>query len=161
MRLISALSAMALSLTACSPVAADGTQPAKVTVPARHPVSQLPVVPLTVSRGKQVHRFRVEIARTSAEQAKGLMFRTQLGADEGMIFPMLPPRQASFWMRNTVIPLDIIYVGADGRISNMWENTVPYSEEPLPSVGAVKGVLELRGGRARQLGILPGDKVEW
>ena len=89
------------------------------------------------------------------------MFRTAMGADEGMIFPMSPPRQAAFWMRNTVIPLDIIFIGSDRRILNIAANAVPYSEEPLPSVGAAAGVLELNGGRAAQLGISAGDRVEW
>ena len=89
------------------------------------------------------------------------MFRTAMGADEGMIFPMDPPRGASFWMRNTVLPLDIVFIGTDGRISNIAANAVPYDQTPLSSVGLVKGVLELNGGRAAELGIVPGDKVEW
>ena len=89
------------------------------------------------------------------------MFRTALGRDEGMIFPMNPPRAASFWMRNTVIPLDLIFVGPDGRITNIAANAVPYAEAPLASTGLVKGVLELNGGRAAQLGIVAGDRVEW
>ena len=67
----------------------------------------------------------------------GLMFRTAMGADEGMIFPMDPPRAAAFWMRNTVIPLDIIFIGADRRILNIAANAVPYDERPLPSAGPV------------------------
>ncbi len=165
MRLMSTLIVTALALTACSSNAEDRARSpiaaAKTAAPARHSLSGLEVVPLAVSRADRTHSFRVEVARTSAEQAKGLMFRMALGADEGMIFPMNPPRHASFWMRNTVIPLDIIYIGTDGRIANIWENTVPYSEEPLPSTGLVKGVLELRGGRVKQLGIRPGDKVVW
>ena len=165
MRLMSTLIVAALALTACSSKAEDRARtpaaPGAAASPARHPLSGLEIVPLTVSRTGRTHRFRVEVARTAAEQARGLMFRTALSDDEGMIFPMNPPRHASFWMRNTVIPLDIIYIGADGRITNMWENTVPYSEEPLPSTGIVKGVLELRGGRAKQLGLMPGDKVVW
>ena len=105
--------------------------------------------------------FRVELARSPQEQSKGLMFRTELGPDEGMIFPFDPPRGASFWMRNTVIPLDLIFVGVDGRISNIAANAIPYDESPLNSIGLAKAVLELRGGRAAELGIVPGDKVEW
>jgi uncharacterized membrane protein (UPF0127 family) len=162
MRLISVLSAAAFALAACSSNAADHAQAAPTSAaPATHPISGLTIIPLTVSHQKRTHAFRVEVARTSAEQAKGLMFRNQLGADEGMIFPMSPPRQAAFWMRNTVIPLDIIFVGTDGRILNIAENAVPYSEEPLPSDGLVKGVLELRGGRTKELGIVAGDKVQW
>jgi uncharacterized membrane protein (UPF0127 family) len=101
------------------------------------------------------------VAATSQQQARGLMFRTRLGDDEGMIFPMNPPRGASFWMRNTVIPLDLIFIGTDGRISNIAANAIPYDESPLLSAGLVKGVLELRGGRAAELGIVAGDRVEW
>ncbi len=151
---------LALMLAACSPQAADGRVPATATA-TTHPTSGLPVVPLTVVHGNKRLAFRVEIARTGPEQERGLMFRTAMGADEGMIFPMSPARRAAFWMKNTVIPLDIIFVGTDGRILNIAGNALPYSEEALPSDGAVKGVLELNGGRAAQLGIVPGDKVEW
>ena len=84
-----------------------------------------------------------------------------MGADEGMIFPMSPPRMASFWMRNTVIPLDIVFVGSDGRILNIAAQAIPYNETPLNSIGPVKAVLELNGGRAAALGIGPGDLVKW
>lgn len=161
MRLKALIAASCLALVACSPRAADGAPSRAGEAPAVHPVSGLPVIPLTVRHQGKAHAFRVEVARTSAEQARGLMFRTEMGADEGMIFPMNPPRMAAFWMRNTVIPLDIIFVGADGRILNIAENATPYSEAPLPSIGPAKGVLELNGGRAAQLGIAPGDRVEW
>ena len=126
-----------------------------------HPISGLQIIPLTViSRGKQ-HKFRVEVARSQSEQARGLMFRTAMGADEGMIFPVNPPRGNAFWMKNTVIPLDIIFIGSDRRILNIAANAVPYDERQLPSAGPVSGVLELNGGRAAQLGIAPGDTVKW
>ena len=89
------------------------------------------------------------------------MFRTKLGPNEGMVFPIDPPRGASFWMKNTVIPLDIIFIAPDGRISNISANAVPYDLSPRVSIGPVKGILELVGGRAAELGIAPGDKVEW
>lgn len=153
--------AFALALAACSPHADGAATAVARETPARHPESGLPVIPLAVHRGSSKLPFKVEVAGTSAEQAKGLMFRTALGPDEGMIFPMNPPRPAAFWMRNTVIPLDIIFIGVDGRILNIAANAEPYSERPLPSAGDVKGVLELRGGRAAELGIAPGDKVSW
>ena len=112
------------------------------------------------SRGKP-HRFTVEVARTPEEQQLGLMNRASLAPDRGMIFPMEPPRDASFWMKNTRIPLDMIFVRADGRIANIAANTVPLSLEPVPSDGPVKAVLEIAGGRAAELGIQPGDTVKW
>ena len=162
MRLTGWLAATLFCLTsACSPHSGAAGPAASSTAPAVHPVSGLPVIALTVISAGKVHRFRVEVARSDAEQAKGLMFRAAMGSDEGMIFPMNPPRAAAFWMKNTVIPLDIIFVGRDRRILNIAANAAPYSEEPLPSAGAVSGVLELNGGRAAQLGIGPGDRVEW
>jgi uncharacterized protein len=161
MRLSPGVFAVALALAACSPRAAESAAPAAEASPSVHPESGLPVIPLTVTHAGKRHAFRVEVARTAAEQAKGLMFRTRMGADEGMIFPMTPPRPASFWMRNTVIPLDIIFIGKDRRILNIAANAVPYSETPLPSAGEAIGVLELNGGRAAALGIGPGDRVDW
>jgi uncharacterized membrane protein (UPF0127 family) len=153
--------ALILLAAGCSPHAAAGRSAAPAASFAVHPVSGLRVIPLSISGSGTVHRFRVELAQSGAEQEKGLMFRTTMGADEGMIFPMSPPRSAAFWMRNTVIPLDIIFVGADHRILNVAANAVPYDERPLPSSGAVSGVLELNGGRVAQLGIGPGDRVTW
>ncbi|NBW76508.1 MAG: DUF192 domain-containing protein [Sphingomonadaceae bacterium] len=149
---------LAATLAACSPGAGDAAPAAARAV---HPESGLEVVPLTVTSASGTHRFKVEVAKSAMEQAKGLMFRTKLGPDEGMIFPMRPPRGASFWMRNTVISLDLIFVAPDGRISNIAANAVPYDERPLLSLGPVKAVLEIPGGRAAELGIAPGDKVAW
>ncbi|MFC0204218.1 DUF192 domain-containing protein [Novosphingobium soli] len=154
--------AFLLAFAACSQGGADATaKPSAASQRAVHPESGLPVVPLTVQSAKGAHRFRVEVAATTEQQAKGLMFRTQMGADEGMIFPNDPPRRAAFWMRNTVIPLDIIFIGPDRRILNIAANAVPYDETPLPSAGLAAGVLELNGGRAAELGIKAGDKVSW
>lgn len=162
MRLTGWLAATLFCLaTACSPHSGAAGPAATSAAAAVHPVSGLPVAALTVTSAGKVHRFRVEVARSDAEQTRGLMFRAAMGADEGMIFPMSPPRAAAFWMKNTVIPLDIIFIGPDRRILNIAANAVPYSEAPLPSDGAVSAVLELGGGRAAQLGIGPGDRVEW
>lgn len=152
---------MGLMLAACSPHSADGAASTASASAAVHPVSGLQVIPLTVTHAGKAHVFRVEVAVTGPQQAYGLMFRTEMAPDEGMIFPMNPPRSASFWMRNTVIPLDIIFIGVDGRISNIAANAVPYAVDPIISDGQVKGVLELNGGRAAELGIVPGDKVTW
>ena len=118
-------------------------------------------MPLTITSGGKVHRFTVEIARTSQEQATGLMNRNTLAPDRGMIFPFDVERQASFWMKNTLIPLDMIFVRADGTIANIEANTVPMSLQPVYSDGPVAAVLELAGGRSAELGIKPGDTVKW
>ena len=129
--------------------------------PAVHAVSGLAVVPLTITHAGQVHRFRVELAKSADEQRQGLMFRTSLGPDEGMLFPFEPPRPASFWMRNTVIGLDLLFIAPDGRIANIAANAKPYDETKLDSVGPVEAVLELPAGRAAALGIVPGDAAAW
>lgn len=121
----------------------------------------LRLVPLTVTSNGKLHRFTVELAKTPAEQARGLMFRTELAPNRGMIFPFTEVRMASFWMKNTVIPLDIIFVRSDGTIESIAANTTPYSLDPVASGEPVSAVLELAGGRAAELGITPGDKVEW
>lgn len=149
-------------LLACSPQsAAEGTPAAVSAEMVLHPESGLEVIPLTVTNGKKVHKFQVEMAETPKDQAKGLMFRTKMGPDEGMIFPRDGYSQASFWMKNTPLSLDIIFIGSDGRISNIAANTVPYSLESVTSDGIASAVLELNAGRAADLGIVPGNKVEW
>lgn len=119
------------------------------------------VIPLSIKTATKIQKFRVEIARTDAEQARGLMFRESLPDDGGMIFPMKPPRNASFWMKNTVIPLDMIFIRADGSIARIAAETVPYSLEPVDSGEPVAAVLELAGGRAAALGIAEDDVVTW
>ena len=157
---------LAVVLAACSSRPDAGARaapsPAAAAELALHPQSGLSVIPLTVHHGSRVLRFRVEAARTAAQQDRGLMFRTKMGANEGMIFPSDPPRAGvAFWMKNTVIPLDIIFIGPDKRILNIAANATPYSLAPIPSAGETAGVLEINGGRAAELGIVPGDKVEW
>ncbi len=123
--------------------------------------SESSLVALTIeSQGKR-HAFKVEVARTAEEQSRGLMFRERLAPDRGMIFPLNPPRYASFWMKNTLIPLDMIFVRADGTIANIAENTVPHSLTPVASDEPVAAVLEIPGGRSAELGIRPDDKVVW
>jgi uncharacterized protein len=116
---------------------------------------------LCVTSKAKTHSFTVEVAGSSMEQAKGLMFRTELADNAGMIFPFAQPKPASFWMKNTVIPLDIIFVRPNGTIESIAENTVPYSTVPVESGEVVGAVLELRGGLTRELGIEAGDTVAW
>mgnify|MGYP000300360119 FL=1 len=124
--------------------------------------SGLSVVPLDIrTAGGKIYSFKVEVARSESEQARGLMFRDALAPDGGMIFPMNPPRPASFWMKNTVISLDLIFIRPDGTIARIAAEAVPYSLEPIDSGEPVSAVLEIAGGRAAELGISEGDKVRW
>ena len=118
-------------------------------------------VPLTITSNGKTHRFTVEVARTAPEQQQGLMNRASLAPDRGMIFPYDPPQPVAFWMKNTMIPLDMIFVAPGGKILRIEANTVPYSLEPVPSGGDVEAVLELAGGRAAELAINHGDQVDW
>ncbi len=105
------------------------------------------------------HTFNVEIADDPREQERGLMFRRSMADDEGMLFPYAADRRASFWMRNTYIPLDIIFIEADGTIESIAERTTPLSERSIRSKGPVRFVLEINGGLSDTLGISAGDKV--
>lgn len=123
--------------------------------------SGLDIAPLTIKSGDKSHIFSVEVARSPQQQARGLMFRTELAPDKGMIFPFDPPRPANFWMKNTQISLDIIFVRSDGSIESIAANTVPYSLDGVASGEPVAMVLELAAGRAAQLGLQAGDIVKW
>lgn len=115
--------------------------------------------PLTIVTDTGRHAFQVEIADDEAERQRGLMFRPPLADDRGMLFQFPDSQERSFWMRNTPSSLDIIYIGADGRIVSIARNTTPYSETSIPSNGPATGVLELRGGRAAEISADPGDQV--
>lgn len=136
-------------------------QAAQPVAAARSAESGLEVIALTIRSGDALHRFNVEVARTLDEQARGLMFREALAPDAGMVFPFVPPRPASFWMKNTLIPLDMIFVRADGSIARIADNTVPHSLEPVAVEEPVAAVLEIAGGRSAELGITEADRVSW
>lgn len=104
-------------------------------------------------------RFQVEVADDPVEQARGLMHRTELAEDAGMIFVFPKARPARFWMKNTPLPLDILFIGEDGRVVNIAERTTPFSERSIPSEGPVLAVLEINGGLSDELGIGPGTPV--
>jgi uncharacterized protein len=106
-------------------------------------------------------RFEVWIADTPARQEQGLMFVRDLPADEGMLFPQESPQVAHFWMKNTYIPLDMVFVGEDRRVAKVIANARPFSLDVLSSDVPVIAVLEIRGGEAAQLGIHVGDRVSW
>ena len=143
----------ALALTFALPIAGCGLDAGEA--------ESAPTIPVTIAAKDRTHRFNVEVARTDAEQDKGLMFRTSLPADGGMLFPFEKPRIGSFWMKNTLIPLDMIFIRADGSIDRIAENTIPESLEPVVSGGEVSAVLELAGGTAARLEIDETAKVTW
>jgi uncharacterized protein len=108
-----------------------------------------------------VHVFTVEIADTEAAREKGLMFRKKLPEGEGMLFDFHREQEVSFWMKNTYIPLDMIFIQGSGRILRIAENAKPLSTDLIPSEGPVLAVLEVIGGTAHRLGIAPGDRVAY
>ncbi len=114
---------------------------------------------LEIASKTGVHVFSVEVADNDAERAKGLMYRKDLAEGRGMLFDFHRDQEVSFWMQNTYIPLDMIFIRGDGRILRIEENTEPLSTRLIPSRGPVRAVLEVTGGSARKLGIAPGDRV--
>lgn len=115
---------------------------------------------LVVHSGAGDHRFSVEIAATPDERAMGLMFRESLAPDAGMLFDFGEEREVSFWMQNTLIPLDMIFIGSDGEIKSIHVNARPRDTTSIPSGFPVQFVLEIPGGRSVELGIAAGDLVE-
>jgi uncharacterized membrane protein (UPF0127 family) len=103
--------------------------------------------------------FQVEIADDQAERALGLMYRREMDDDEGMLFDFGSEQPASFWMRNTYISLDMLFIKADGTIESIAERATPLSDESIPSKGSVRYVLEINGGLSDELGIEPGDAI--
>ena len=121
--------------------------------------SGMRVEDVTIETNRGPAHFRVEVAETEEQQARGLMFRQSIADNRGMLFPFEQPHFAVFWMRNTATSLDIIFIGTNGRIINVAERATPYSEAPIEAEGLTGAVLEIRGGRAEELGIRPGDVV--
>lgn len=119
-----------------------------------------PLQPLTLQTARGPVRFMVEFADTDRKRAYGLMCRRSLAADRGMLFDFHQPMEGvAFWMRNTLIPLDIIYISPGGTVVSIARNVQPLNERPVPAGGTTRWVLELRAGRAGELGLLPGDRV--
>ncbi len=119
-----------------------------------------PLQPLVLKTQKGDFRFKVELADSETERNFGLMCRRSLAPDKGMLFDFGAPRpDAAFWMRNTLIPLDIIYVRPNGTVLSIARNARPHDETPLPAGGPVQWVLEVAAGRAGEMGVLPGDRM--
>lgn len=119
-----------------------------------------PLQPLTVQTARGRTAFKVEFADTGIKREYGLMCRRSLAADRGMLFDFRQPVDGvAFWMRNTLIPLDIIYIRPDGVVLSIAPDVRPLDETPVPAGGVIRGVLELRAGRAAEMGLRPGDRV--
>jgi len=121
--------------------------------------AELPTENLTVQSGENQHRFTVEVAATDRQRARGLMFREEMAADHGMLFIFEGEGDRYFWMKNTPLPLDIVFIGAEGTIVSIAADTTPYSEAVIPSAGPARFVLEVNAGLSAKLGIEAGDTV--
>ncbi|MGB3455176.1 MAG: DUF192 domain-containing protein [Litorimonas sp.] len=117
-------------------------------------------VPLTIVSETASHTFSVEEAKTLDQQARGMMWRDSMGEDEGMIFEFAEPKIATIWMKNTAIPLDILFVRSNGKILKIEHMAQPFKLRSASSEAVVAAVVELKGGRALELGIKPGDTVQ-
>jgi uncharacterized membrane protein (UPF0127 family) len=115
---------------------------------------------LVVVTASREIKFEVELALNDAERSRGLMYREKLGPYDGMLFDFHQDAPVSFWMKNTLIPLDMVFIAGDGTIKHVHANAVPLSTDAIPSQFPVRAVLEINGGSARLLGIKPGDKVK-
>jgi uncharacterized membrane protein (UPF0127 family) len=124
------------------------------------PQTGLKTLPLRIEAAGKTFLYTVEVAATPEQQAIGMMFRTDMPAKTGMLFLMNPPRFATFYMRNTFIPLDIIFIDANGRVLNI-TTAVPLTDTLVPSAGKAAAVLELAGGEAARIGLKAGDRVRW
>ena len=115
---------------------------------------------LVVVTASREIKFEVELALNDAERSRGLMYREKLGPYDGMLFDFYQDAPVSFWMKNTLIPLDMVFIAGDGTIKHIHANAKPLSTDAIPSEFPVRAVLEINGGSARLLGIKPGDKVK-
>jgi uncharacterized membrane protein (UPF0127 family) len=118
-------------------------------------------VPVLIHAGGSTYKFSAEIADTAEERAQGLMFRDKLAANEGMLFLYPVAKPVSFWMKNTPLPLDMLFIDATGQIINVAAMAKPFDTSPISSAAPAIAVFEILGGSAGQLGISAGDKVEW
>ena len=130
-----------------------------LAVAAPHPSWPASVETLEIATQSGVHSFSVEVVANDEERQQGLMFRKELPEGKGMLFDFATEQPVSFWMRNTYVPLDMIFIRANGRVFSIAENTEPLSERMIPSGGPVRGVLEVVAGTAKKFGIRPGDRV--
>lgn len=116
---------------------------------------------LTLKTGNGDHVIAIEVAETTEQKALGLMYRTSVPQNTGMLFPYERPQELTMWMRNTYASLDMVFIRADGVVHRIEYGTEPMSEKVISSQGTVLAVLELAAGEAKRLGLKPGDRVEY
>jgi hypothetical protein len=143
-----------LCICIAAPLFASGATEVAGKLPAGFPESKLEI---RTAKGK--HWFKIQIADTPARQEQGLMFVRNLPASQGMLFPQSQPRMIAMWMKNTLIPLDMLFIDARGRIVCLRERAVPQSEDLITCDQPAKAVLEIGGGEATRRGISVGDIV--
>ncbi|OYX35082.1 MAG: hypothetical protein B7Y99_04295 [Caulobacterales bacterium 32-69-10] len=150
---------LAAGLALAGPAHAQGLSLARGCVADGPPQAGLPTEQLAVNTQTGPKRFKVQIAADEATRAKGLMFVRRMADDEGMIFDFKTPQATAFWMHNTYIPLDLLFVQADGRILRIARNAPICSDVSIPSGGPVRTVVEINAGLSDRLGIREGDYV--
>jgi hypothetical protein len=123
------------------------------------PQAETPVEPLTITTASGPHVFSAEVMRTDEQRARGLMFRRYMPADRGMLFDFKEEQPVMMWMKNTYLPLDMVFIARNGTVINVAENTEPMSERTIPSAGPAYAVLEVNAGTAKRIGLKRGDKV--
>lgn len=129
-------------------------------LPTLLPAAEAPKLePLSITTDRGTVKFEVEIAATDESRETGLMYRSSLAPDRGMLFDFIQTQEVYFWMKNTYVPLDMIFIRADGTVASVAENTVPLSETVVPSKAPVRFVLEVVAGTAAKIGLKPGDHV--
>lgn len=154
-RILAILLALSAAMAGPVPGPALGQAWAQTAAQATLPMDRLAIV---TSRGR--YDFDVEIADDPAEQASGLMFRETMAPRHGMLFDFGETRMVNMWMRNTPLPLDMVFIRSDGTVARVAERTTPFSEEIVSSGEAVAYVLELNAGIANLIGLKPGDRIE-
>ena len=149
-----------MRLAACFAVALCITAAAVVgALAAASPAQAAGTATIEITSKTGVHAFAVELATNDAERERGLMYRKDLPEGQGMLFDFTPAQPVNFWMHNTYISLDIVFIAPDGGILHIAEDTRPLSDALIPSGGTVRAVLEVIAGTCRKLGIAPGDRV--
>ena len=143
------------------PTTAGAQEPARPLDLATYPRTSLEITHRGSDHATHKYPFTVWVADTDARAEQGLMFVSDLPETMGMVFPMEPPRIADFWMKNTYIELDLVFIGTDGRVTKIIQRAVPMSLQRLSSDAPVGAVLELKGGLSAKLGLRPGDTVVW